>query len=276
MLTGIGKSGHVANKIAATLSSTGTPAFFLHPAEAGHGDLGMVTNQDTLVAISYSGSASELDLVINHARREKIRLISITGNPESTLAKAADATIVVTVQGEACPHGLAPTISTTATMAVGDALAMALVNAKGFSPEDFAKTHPDGALGRRLLTSIADIMYTGDALPKVQPETTLANTIMEMSTKRLGMTLIVQNDNQLAGIFTDGDLRRTLERTSDINTETVSKHMCTTPKIITPTKLASEALAMMEEHTITHLPVIEDEKLVGLIDIHSLMKNKIT
>lgn len=275
ILTGIGKSGIVASKIAATLASTGTPAFFVHPADAGHGDLGMISAGDTIISLSHSGTAAELTTLIDHGRRENNRLIAITGNQESRLAQAADAVITVTVSGEACPHGLAPTISTTAAMAIGDALAMALVAARGFTPEDFARTHPDGALGRRLLVRVSDLMLSGDALPTITADATLADAIVEMSAKRLGMTLVMGATGELAGIFTDGDLRRSLASSPDIHDQTVSTGMCATPTTVSPTRLASEALALMEEHRITHLPAVADDQLVGLIDIHLLMQHRI-
>lgn len=275
ILTGIGKSGHIARKIAATLASTGTPAFFLHPAEAGHGDLGMIATGDTIIAFSHSGTATELTAVIEYGRRESNKLITVTGNPAAPLAQAADAVITINVAGEADPTNLAPTVSTTATLAVGDALAMALVKARGFAAEDFARTHPDGALGRRLLVRVADLMLTAEQLPCVAAEATLAEAIVEMSAKRLGMTLVVAGAAELVGIFTDGDLRRSLAATPDIHVETVAKSMGTTPKTVAPERLASEALALMEEHRITHLPVVADTKLVGLIDIHLLIQQRI-
>lgn len=275
VLTGIGKSGHVARKMVATLASTGTPAFFLHPAEAVHGDLGMISAGDTLVALSHSGVSTELSQVVEYGRRQGNRLIILTGNPDSKLAHAADACIAVAVVSEACPHNLAPTASTTATMAIGDALAMALVAARGFSPEDFARTHPGGELGRRLLERVRDLMLTGAALPTVPTTATLADAIVEMNVKRLGMTMVLDAGGGLAGIFTDGDLRRCLKNSGDIHGQDVAAGMCTTPKTIAPDRLASEAIALMEEHRITHLPAVCGGKAVGLIDIHLLMQHRI-
>ncbi len=271
--TGAGKSGHVARKIAATLASTGTPSFFLHPSDACHGDLGMVAPGDAIVAVSRSGESDELGRVVSHGGRIGAPIILLTSERESRLAKAADIVVTIEAGAEACPLELAPTTSTTAALAVGDALAMALLSARDFTPEDFARTHPDGSLGRRLLTRVADLMVTGDAVPLVGPSATVAEAIVEMSAKRLGMTL-VENGGE-PGILTDGDLRRFLERGDDIHNTEVRDAMTPKALAIEPGRLASEALARMEERRITHLAVVEGGEMAGAIDIHALMAGRV-
>ena len=274
VITGSGKSGHIARKIAATLASTGTPAFFLHPSDAGHGDLGMIADGDAIVAISHSGESDELGNVVSHGRRVGAPFILLTGSDDSTLSRAADVTVAIVVGAEACPMELAPTSSTTATLAVGDALAMALLSARDFTVEDFARTHPEGTIGRRLLTKVSDLMVTGDAVPVVRPEATVTEAIVEMSAKRLGMTLV--DGGSEPGILTDGDLRRCLEDGGDIRSMPVREAMSPKARSIRPGRLATEALAQMEERKITHLAVLEDGKIVGVIDIHCLIQGRIT
>jgi arabinose-5-phosphate isomerase len=228
VVTGMGKSGHVSNKIAATLASTGTPAFFMHPAEASHGDLGMITNQDLLIAISYSGETAEVVTILPVVKRMGAKLLSITGNPNSTMAQAADAHLDISVAEEACPLNLAPTASTTATLAMGDALAVALLKMRGFTAEDFARSHPSGSLGKRLLLRVSDVMHTGDRVPAVKADVTLRDALLEMTDKGLGMTAIVDDDRRILGIYTDGDLRRTLDTGADIRETRISLSMMTT------------------------------------------------
>ena len=273
VLTGAGKSGHIARKIAATLASTGTPSFFLHPSDAGHGDMGMVSDSDAILAISHSGESQELANVLDHCRRIKVSFVLLTGKTSSTLARESDITVQVVVGEEACPLDLAPTSSTTATLAVGDAIAMALLTARGFTPYDFAKTHPEGSLGRSLLTKVSDLMATGDAVPMVGPDATVAEAIVVMSEKRLGMTLV--DGDAGPGILTDGDLRRCLERGADIHEVKVSDVMSSKAHSIGVDRLATEALQKMEEHKITHLAVVAKGRLVGVIDIHGLMQGRI-
>lgn len=273
ILSGSGKSGHVARKVAATFASTGTPAFFLHPSDAGHGDLGMVAQGDTIVAMSHSGESDELGNLVAHGQRIGAPCILLTGAPDSTLAKAADVVVPIVVKEEACPLNLAPTSSTTAALAVGDAIAMALLSARDFTPEDFARTHPKGALGHKLLTRVADLMVTGDGVPLVSPGATIAEAIVEMSAKRLGMTFV--GDGGALGIFTDGDLRRCLENGTDIHGAKVSGAMSPKARSIGQARLATEALAMMERHKITHLAVVDGGELAGVIDIHRLMQGKV-
>lgn len=276
VVTGIGKSGHVARKIAATLASTGTPAFFMHGAEAIHGDLGMITAQDVIIAISYSGEASELLTVLNIARRMGAQLIAISGNPQSSLAREADLHLNVHVDQEACTLNLAPTASTTATMALGDALAVACLEARGFGPEDFALSHPGGALGRRLLTRVRDIMRQGDALPLVSPDAPIADALAEMSAKRMGMTIAVAQDHHPVGIFTDGDLRRLIARHGDIRALLVRDGMTPGPRAIDPDALAIEAAALMDTHKLSQLLVAGgDGRLVGALHMHDLLAAKV-
>jgi len=276
IVSGMGKSGHIARKIAATMSSTGTPAYFVHPGEASHGDLGMVTAQDVVIALSYSGESDELLTIVPAIKRQGAHLISLTGNPKSSLALAADVHLDGSVAQEACPMGLAPTASTTAALALGDALAVALLDAKGFGEEDFARSHPGGSLGRRLLTHVRDIMHTGAGIPAVRENATLADAVLEVSRKRLGMTAIVDENNHLLGIYTDGDLRRTLEKKVDFSTTPVSSLMSQKPRSISPDAPAVDAVQLMEQHNISQLPVVDaDNKLVGALNMHDLLKAKV-
>ncbi len=273
VVTGMGKSGHIGNKIAATLASTGTPAFFVHPGEASHGDLGMITNQDVVIAISNSGNTSEVVTILPLIKRMGAPLISMTGNPDSVLAKEAVANLDVRVAVEACPLGLAPTSSTTATLVMGDALAVALLEARGFSAEDFAFSHPGGSLGRRLLLKVSDIMHTGDQIPKVTEGTKLSGALLEMSRKGLGMTTVVDTKGNLTGVFTDGDLRRTLDKPIDIHNTTIETVMTRQGKTIEADHLAAEALNIMEEMKINALPVTDHSgALVGAINMHDLLR----
>ncbi len=273
VVSGMGKSGHISNKIAATLSSTGTPAFFMHPAEASHGDLGMITSQDLLLAISYSGETMEVVTILPLVKRMGAKLLSITGNPKSTMAKAADVHLDISVTEEACPLNLAPTASTTATMAMGDALAVALLNSRGFTAEDFARSHPSGNLGKRLVLRVSDIMRSGDRIPAVTSDVSLRDGLMEMTDKGLGMTAVVSDDRTLEGIFTDGDLRRTLDNGADIHSTHIRDVMRGNCKTISSDMLAAEALHILEENKITSLVVTdEDNKLVGALNIHDLFR----
>jgi arabinose-5-phosphate isomerase len=273
VVTGMGKSGHIGNKIAATLASTGTPAFFVHPGEASHGDLGMITSQDVVLAISNSGNTSEVLTILPLIKRMGAPLISMTGNAGSTLAREAVANLDISVAEEACPLGLAPTSSTTATLVMGDALAVALLEARGFSAEDFALSHPGGTLGRRLLLRVSDIMHTGDQLPRVREDTTLGAALLEISRKGLGMTTVVSRDGDLVGIFTDGDLRRSLDKSLDIHNTMIRDVMTRNGKTIEAHHLAAEALNIMEEMKINALPVTdEQDRLVGAINMHDLLR----
>lgn len=273
VVTGMGKSGHVSNKIAATLASTGTPAFFMHPAEASHGDLGMITSQDLLLAISYSGETNEVVTILPVVKRIGAKLLSITGNPKSTMAMAADAHLDVSVAEEACPLNLAPTASTTATLAMGDALAVALLKSRGFTAEDFARSHPSGSLGKRLLLRVSDVMRSGDRIPAVTDDVSLRDGLMEMTEKGLGMTAIVDDNMQLKGIYTDGDLRRTLDTGADIHTTKIRDVMHSNCKTTSADILAAEALHLLEENKITSLLVTNDDNtLVGALNIHDLFR----
>src|SRR5690606_8413361 len=273
VVVGMGKSGHIGSKIAATLASTGTPAFFVHPGEASHGDLGMITGEDVVLAISNSGETSEILTIVPLLKRLGVPLISLTGKPESTLARSADVNLDVSVAKEACPLNLAPTASTTATLAMGDALAVALLEARGFTVEDFARSHPGGSLGRRLLLHVSDLMHTGDAIPRVAPDVLLSEALVEMSRKGLGMTAIVDAGDKVLGIFTDGDLRRTLDRRLDIHAATVSSAMTPAPRTIRAEELAAEALKMMDQHKINALLVVDDnERLIGALNMHDLLR----
>ena len=273
VVTGMGKSGHVATKIAATLASTGTPAFFLHAAEASHGDIGMITRQDALIALSNSGETPELLTLLPHLSRLGIPLIALTGAPESTLARAAGIHLDVSVPEEACPHNLAPTASTTAMLAMGDALAVALLEARGFTADDFARSHPGGSLGRRLLLHVADIMRTGDDVPRVAATTPLAQGLIEMSRKGLGMTVVCDAADRVLGVFTDGDLRRALDMRVDVHHASMQQVMKTHCRTIGPQELAAEAVHMMETHRITALPVCDAAgKLVGALNVHDLLR----
>ena len=273
VVTGMGKSGHVSNKIAATLASTGTPAFFMHPAEASHGDLGMITSQDLLIAISYSGETAEVVTILPVVKRMGARLLAITGNPRSTMAEAADVHLDISVAEEACPLNLAPTASTTATLAMGDALAVALLKKRGFTAEDFARSHPSGSLGKRLLLRVSDVMRTGDRVPAVSPDVSLRDALLEMTDKGLGMTAIVDADRRVLGIFTDGDLRRTLDAGADIRTTIIRDVMHANCKTIDQDVLAAEALHVLEQNKITGLLVAdEDGLLIGALNIHDLFR----
>jgi arabinose-5-phosphate isomerase len=275
VVTGMGKSGHVGSKIAATLASTGTPAFFLHPAEAIHGDLGMITAGDVVVALSNSGETAELLTILPVIKRLDIPLVAFTGGTDSTLARYATVTLDVSVAEEACPLNLAPTASTTATLAMGDALAIAVLEARGFTEEDFARSHPGGALGRRLLLHVEDVMRKGDDLPRVGPETPLAAGLLEMSRKGLGMTTVVDPGDRVLGIFTDGDLRRALDRQVDIHGTRMADVMTTECKVAEPRMLAAEAVHLMETYRITSLPVVvpqEGRRLVGALNVHDLLR----
>jgi arabinose-5-phosphate isomerase len=273
VVVGMGKSGHIANKIAATLASTGTPAFFVHPAEASHGDIGMITRKDVVLALSNSGSTAEIVTILPLIKRINIPLISMTGDPGSTLAVAADANLDVSVKQEACPLNLAPTSSTTASLVMGDALAIALLEKRGFTAEDFAFSHPGGALGKRLLLKVSDVMHTGVSLPMVLPNTPLPEALLEMTAKGLGMTTIVDDSGQLVGIFTDGDLRRTLDQARDFHHTTIDQVMTTGGKTVTPDMLAAEALHIMEDNAITGLVVVDTQgHPVGVVHLHDLIK----
>jgi arabinose-5-phosphate isomerase len=272
VVTGMGKSGHVSNKIAATLASTGTPAFFMHPAEASHGDLGMITSQDLLLAVSLSGETREVVTILPVVKRMGARLLAMTGNPNSTIAQAADVHLDISVAEEACPLNLAPTASTTATLAMGDALAVALLKNRGFTAEDFARSHPSGSLGKRLLLRVSDIMRTGDRVPAVSADVTLRDALLEMTDKGLGMTAIVNSENEILGIFTDGDLRRTLDAGADIRTTRIREVMQSRCKTTSADVLAAEALHILEENKITSLLVAENKQLIGALNIHDLFR----
>ena len=273
VVTGMGKSGHVARKIAATLASTGTPAFFLHPAEASHGDLGMITRGDAVLALSNSGETPELLLLLPHLKRLAVPLVVMAGKTDSTLGRAATVALDVSVPEEACPLNLAPTASTTATLAMGDALAVAVLEARGFTKQDFARSHPGGTLGRQLLLHVDQLMRTGDALPHVGPQTRLGEGLLEMSRKGLGMTVIVDDANRILGVFTDGDLRRALDRQIDIHAATMSEVMTSPCKSIGPQDLAAEAVHLMEVHRITALPVADEQgRLIGALNVHDLLR----
>lgn len=276
VVSGIGKSGHIARKIAATFASTGTPAFFVHPAEAAHGDLGMVTAQDVFIAISYSGEASELISILPIIKRSGVKLITMTGNPESSLAKLSDVHLSVKVDKEACPLNLAPTASTTVTLALGDALAVAVLDARGFREEDFARSHPGGALGRRLLTHVRDVMRSGEAVPFVTPDTKLTTALLEITKKGIAMTAVVDQAHRIVGVFTDGDLRRLLETVQDFSKVSIADVMHKNPRRVRPEQLAVEAVEVMETHRINQLLVEDDAgKLVGALHIHDLTRAKV-
>lgn len=273
IVSGMGKSGHMGRKIAATLVSTGTPAFFMHPGEASHGDLGMLTRADLLIAISYSGNATELVTLLPLIKRLGVPMISMTGTPESTLAKAADAHLSIAVGREACPLSLAPTSSATVTTVLGDALAIALFEARGFTAEDFALSHPGGALGRKLLLRVKDIMHGRTELPTVTPSDTLAQALLEMTSKGFGMTTVITPDGALAGIFTDGDLRRSIDSGADIHTAVMRQLMNTAPATTGPDTLAAEALNMMESRKITALVVTDQNHIpCGVVHMHDLLR----
>lgn len=273
VVIGMGKSGHIGNKIAATLASTGSPAFFVHPGEASHGDLGMITPQDVVLALSNSGETSELLIILPLLKRLGVPLIAMTGRPASTLARESEVHLDVSVEKEACPLGLAPTSSTTAALVMGDALAVALLQARGFTANDFALSHPGGSLGRRLLLHVADIMHGGDALPVVDLDATLHDALEMMSSKGLGMTAVIDEQGRLAGVYTDGDLRRTLNQPVDIHQLRVQKVMTRHCKTVPPDMLAAEALQLMEEKKINGLLVVDDgQQLVGAFNMHDLLR----
>ncbi len=273
VVTGMGKSGHIGNKIAATLASTGTPAFFMHPGEASHGDLGMITEQDLVIALSNSGETAEITTLLPLLKRLQVPLISMTGNVNSTLAEFADTNLNVAVEKEACPLGLAPTSSTTACLAMGDALAIAVLEARGFTEEDFARSHPGGSLGRRLLLRVRDIMHTGDSVPIVTIDASLKQGLLEMTDKGLGMTAITDGNNHLAGIFTDGDLRRTLDSNADIKTALIRDHMTANCVTITTDQIASAALTLMDAKKINALIVTDENgQIQGALNMHDLLQ----
>lgn len=271
IVTGMGKSGHIARKLAATFASTGTPSFHVHPAEASHGDLGMITREDVFVALSNSGETAEVITILPLVKRLGIPLIALTGNATSTLARMADCHLDVSVPREACPLNLAPTASTSAMLAMGDAMALAVSSARGFSAEDFARAHPGGSLGRRLFLRVADLMHTGDSVPQVEASAPLREALVEMTSKGLGMTLVTASDGTLAGIFTDGDLRRSLDHGADLSVSIgeLMTRDCTTS---TPEMLAGEALRVMEERKINAMPVLEGGQLVGAFNMHDLLR----
>ncbi|HEY5810386.1 MAG TPA: KpsF/GutQ family sugar-phosphate isomerase [Povalibacter sp.] len=273
VVTGMGKSGHIGDKIAATFASTGTPAFFLHAAEASHGDIGMITSSDVLLALSNSGETPELLSILPVIKRLGVGLIALTGKPQSTLGRAADVALDVSVPQEACPLNLAPTASTTATLAMGDALAIALLEARGFSEEDFARSHPGGSLGRKLLLHVDDVMRTADQLPRVTPEASLHDGLVEMSAKGLGMTTVIDDAGRLLGIFTDGDLRRLLDKPFDLHRSTMGELMKRNPRSVRPRMLAAEAVHVMETSSITALPVVDESGLlIGALNVHDLFR----
>lgn len=276
VVSGIGKSGHIARKIAATLASTGTPAFFVHPAEASHGDLGMVTKDDVFVAISNSGESEELVAILPLIKRLGAKLIAMTGHPASSLAMLSDVHLNAGVAKEACPLNLAPTASTTAALALGDALAVAVLDARGFGSDDFARSHPGGALGRRLLTYVRDVMRTGDEVPAVPLDATLSDALFQITAKRMGMTAVIDDANRVAGIFTDGDLRRVLERDGDFRRLPIVDVMTRHPRTIAPDHLAVEAVELMERHRINQMLVVDERgALIGALNMHDLFSKKV-
>jgi arabinose-5-phosphate isomerase len=273
VVTGMGKSGHIAGKIAATLASTGTPAFFVHPGEASHGDVGMITRDDAVLALSNSGETDEILIIVPVIARLGVPMIAFTGNSSSALARLAAVHLDIGVPAEACPLNLAPTASTTAALAVGDALAVALLKARGFTEEDFARSHPSGSLGRRLLLHVADVMRTGRDIPTVRADTPLSEGLMEVTRKGLGMTAIVDADMRVLGVFTDGDLRRALDASADVHSTRMDQVMSRHAKTVRPTALAAEAVHLMETHRITSLVVIDaDQKIVGALNVHDLLR----
>jgi arabinose-5-phosphate isomerase len=273
VVIGMGKSGHICRKIAATLASTGSPAFFVHPAEASHGDLGMITAKDVVLALSNSGETDEINILIPLIKRLGIPLIALTGNPASTLARAATVHVDISVEQEACPLGLAPTASTTAALAMGDALAISLLETRGFTSDDFARSHPGGRLGRRLLLLIDDVMHTGERVPRNAPEDLLETALMEMTRKGLGMTVVADKDDRVLGVFTDGDLRRALDRRIDVHASRVADLMTRDCKTVNTGLLAAEALNLMEEYKINALPVVNEAgRLIGALNMHDLLR----
>lgn len=273
VVTGMGKSGHIAGKIAATLASTGTPAFFVHPGEASHGDLGMIAHDDVVIALSNSGESAEITAILPLIKRRGARLVGMSGNPDSTLGRESDVHLNAAVDKEACPLNLAPTASTTAALALGDALAVTLLDMRGFTPEDFARTHPGGSLGRKLLVHVRDVMHAGDALPVVGHAASLKDALLEMTRKGLGMTAIVDDSGHVTGVFTDGDLRRALEKSIDMHTARIADLMGRDPKTIGPDQLAVEAVEKMQSLKINGLLVVNTEgKLAGALNMHDLLK----
>ena len=273
IVIGVGKSGHIGHKIAATLASTGTPAFFVHPAEASHGDLGMIKPQDVILALSNSGETDEVNVILPLLKRLGVKIVAMTGNPASTLARHADAHLDVSVEKEACPLGLAPTSSTTAALVMGDALAVSLLETRGFTREDFARSHPAGQLGRRLLLHIHEVMHTGEDIPRVSERATISEAIVEMTAKRLGMTAVVDDAGLVVGIFTDGDLRRTLDANLDPHATGIAAVMTRGGRHIRPDALAEEAVHMMQEHAIQGLLVTDgDHRLVGALNFQDLLR----
>lgn len=276
VVSGMGKSGHIARKIASTLASTGTPAFFVHPGEASHGDLGMVTEADVMIALSNSGESNELLTIVPLVKRRGAKLIAITGNPKSTLATEADVHLDATVAEEACPMGLAPTASTTAALALGDALAVAALEARGFGPDDFARTHPGGSLGRKLLTHVRDVMRSGKDVPQVKESASATEALMEITSKALGMTAVVDAQGRVLGVFTDGDLRRALSKDVDIRTARISELMTRNPRTIQASQLAVEAVEVMDRHRINGLLVVDEHQtLVGALNMHDMFRAKV-
>jgi len=276
IVSGIGKSGHVARKIASTMASTGTPAYFVHPAEASHGDLGMVQPEDVLIGLSNSGESEELLAIVPLLKRRGAKLLAITGNANSTLAREADVHLDAGVEQEACPLNLAPTASTTAALALGDALAVALLDARGFSADDFARSHPGGSIGRRLLTHVADTMRTGAEVPAVRDTATLKDALIEMSRGRMGMTAVIDTQRRVLGIFTDGDLRRNIDRLTDFANARVADVMSANPRVIRPEALAVEAVQVMEKHKVNQLLVVDSAgALVGALNMHDLFRAKV-
>ena len=273
VVVGMGKSGHIGSKIAATLASTGSPSFFVHPGEASHGDLGMITGDDVVIAISNSGETVEILTILPLIKRLGVPLIGMTGNPNSTLATASTAHLDASVEKEACPLNLAPTASTTACLAMGDALAVALLEARGFTRDDFARSHPGGSLGRRLLLHVADLMHTGEAIPRVAPDVSVSEALLEMTRKGLGMTAVIDEDGEVLGIYTDGDLRRTLDKRIDVHATPIAEVMTRGGRTATADMLAAEALKMMDEHRINALLVVDEHgRLAGALNMHDLLK----
>jgi len=276
VVSGIGKSGHIARKLAATLASTGTPAFFVHPAEASHGDLGMVTADDVFIGLSNSGESEELVAILPLVKRIGAKLIGMTGRPQSTLGQLSDVHLNAAVEKEACPLNLAPTASTTAALALSDALAVAVLDARGFGADDFARSHPGGALGRRLLTYVRDVMRTGDEIPKVRDDVSVRDALFQLTAKRMGMTAIVNANDSVEGIFTDGDLRRVLERVGDFRDLPIAQVMTKGPRTIGPDQLAVEAVELMERHRINQMLVVDAEgTLIGALNMHDLFSKKV-
>ena len=273
IVMGMGKSGHIAKKIAATLASTGTPAFFVHPGEASHGDMGMITSQDIVLALSYSGTSNEILTLLPLFKRSGIKVISLTGNPQSVLAEMSEVHLNIAVATEACPLDLAPTASTTATLVMGDAIAIALLEARGFTAEDFAFSHPGGALGRKLLLRVVDIMHSGEQIPRVFANASLSQALLTMTEKGFGLTTVVDADGRLLGIYTDGDLRRSIDKGINFNTAAISDLMNKTPKTISDKALPAEALKMMEDLKITALIVRNEQQCpVGVLHMHDLLR----